>query len=881
MPTTYTLTGNGSLRDIGNAAIFGVATARTGGDIFNLSGFSLTIDQDTRYGLSGNNSTATAATTLGNITVDAAKGGTLNIDARYVRMIPFTGGSGTITAGTLITCGSATAKVIGLYSAINVAPVLTGVATGWIKVTEWNSIAFPTSGAFTQAGYTFTISGADTAGFIELTGDEASTITANRLGTVNINGEWFDVGTTTGVSTSTYQLPTNGSIQYYPAVWVETGVGTGIFESYPSAGSLVAAASIATDARGKVCWTTTAGLLRLGHDGTNITGFLPAAGLRIRIPNILTNSCLATARNVNALPNATLATRYDFTTTGGGVVNIDKALLNWYPSFAQAFSVSLTNVGIAEQLALSEIAQPMTHSNVVVGQSAAQAQVALTMSLCYAGGTFTDCNWTRATLAAATAFTGSVTDCYNFTFTNNKSTGLVVKTNATAGTWSLTRAVNCFWVNNTMIGGMATIVACTNVWFTNTHYADVVKGVTATTAAQNNYVWSLVSANSSGLKFDGLDFMGILNIAPYLSLLNIGIAGCSNIKLRNIGTYAVPLALGTATVFTGSLITVISGASAANVKLQRIYCANTRLNGIYFTSATSPDNSSTDFVLENVFTDYADNADLGNILNLKRKGIGGIPSVAAAVSIYGTHFLDCHTSTTAGRLAILMNESTASTSSQVSLANGAAFTSAGGLYMPTIGMSATFETPDYLIGHTGFSATAGTMAGGTVGNYNFNFSIDKNDGAGWSTMTTANYTAATLATAMNALTGINALNGWKLRLKITTTVTNTTAITSFFMLTTSTTTTQAYQYPLESNTVTFTGLPAGCDAVTLLAGTGTILDSKDSMAGTSYSFTYSGAQTVDVGFIKPGYVPFYIRNLALTAVDSSIPVSLTFDRNYA
>jgi hypothetical protein len=100
------------------------------------------------------------------------------------------------------------------------------------------------------------------------------------------------------------------------------------------------------------------------------------------------------------------------------------------------------------------------------------------------------------------------------------------------------------------------------------------------------------------------------------------------------------------------------------------------------------------------------------------------------------------------------------------------------------------------------------------------------------------------------------------------------------MLTTSTTTTQAYQYPLEMNTVTFTGLPTGCDAVVLTAGSGTILDSKDSMAGTSYSYTYSGAQTVDVGFINPGYVPFYIRNLSLTTTDASIPVSLTQDRNY-
>ena len=149
MATAYTLAANATLRDIGNAGIWGVATARTGSDTISTNGFNFTQDQDSRYGLGGNTSAVWA-----NLTILDTKGGNLNFDGRYIRLIPFTGGSGTITAGTLITCGAATGKVIGIYSALNVAPVLTGVAAGWIKVTEWNGVAFPTSGAFTQAGYT-------------------------------------------------------------------------------------------------------------------------------------------------------------------------------------------------------------------------------------------------------------------------------------------------------------------------------------------------------------------------------------------------------------------------------------------------------------------------------------------------------------------------------------------------------------------------------------------------------------------------------------------------------------------------------------------------------------------------------------------------------
>ncbi len=82
-------------------------------------------------------------------------------------------------------------------------------------------------------------------------------------------------------------------------------------------------------------------------------------------------------------------------------------------------------------------------------------------------------------------------------------------------------------------------------------------------------------------------------------------------------------------------------------------------------------------------------------------------------------------------------------------------------------------------------------------------------------------------------------------------------------------------------TVTFTGLPVGCDIVILTAGTSTILTQVDAHGATSYGYSYQGTPTVDIGFIKTGYVPQYLRNLTLGATDSSIPVSLTADRNYA
>jgi hypothetical protein len=59
-----------------------------------------------------------------------------------------------------------------------------------------------------------------------------------------------------------------------------------------------------------------------------------------------------------------------------------------------------------------------------------------------------------------------------------------------------------------------------------------------------------------------------------------------------------------------------------------------------------------------------------------------------------------------------------------------------------------------------------------------------------------------------------------------------------------------------------------------------VLDSVDQQSGSSYAWAYQGTPTVDVGFIKPGYIPFYLRGLALGSTNATIPVALQLDRNY-
>jgi hypothetical protein len=841
-------------------------TGKTGGDVYNINGGNLTIDQHSRFGLNNGNASATTATTMGNITLSATLGGTLNIDGRYIRMIPFNGGSGTIPAlNSLVTQGSASGKLMSVYSSYTVAPLVNGgtmPATGWIMIKQWNSISY-TSGALTLSGVTANATGADFVGFLEIMGDEAGTINANRLGTCNILGSWFKLGTTSGSANQTLQIPNNGTLKHIAGVFIEKNAGQADYEFYPNAGT---ATTIGTEAiRGKVVWISNAGLVRIGNNGSSTMGYTPISGLEVIVPNILLCNCTTLARNAVVIPNATIATRYDFTTTGGGVVNIDKANLEWYPSFTQGYSIQLNNSGIIDALLISECATYSTWSKVGIGNKPTTALLtsALTMSLCFAGGSFTDCVWTRVSHAASGAYTNTITDIDGFTFTRNTMRANTIRANATAFSSYCTRVSNSNFIDCTYIQGALNLQTCTNVTDTNPTYVDCVSGTTVTTYA--NYIWYL-AANTTNCLFSGLS-LPITNTQPYTSLIYFAAAGVNNCKFRNIGTRSTPLTMGS-TNACGYIISGATGSAANNIKLQRIYCSSTR-SGI-----DTLDNSNKNIIEEHVFGDYAD-APTSTVFNLIKRGCGCTSSLTAQTSVYGTHWQDVFTSTTAGRIIIMMNEATADTTSQVVLTNDANFTSAGGLYMPTIGMTATFEMNYFALGHTSFQNTAAVMGGGTIGNYTLEFQIDKNDSTGYSSWTTLS------GANLSAITGIDASLGLKLKIRITTSTTNTTAITSLYVLTNSTTTTQDYLYPLDTITLSLTGLISGSDIVILNAGTSTVLTSVDNNTSTSYNYIYSSSGIpVDIGIIKAGYVLYYIRNYTLLSSNASLPISQVIDRAY-
>lgn len=1046
-------------------------TTKAGADTYNVNGGTLTIDQNTLFG----HNTGTAGG-LGNITISASLGGTVEIDGRYVRAIPYDGGSGNVPAyNTTISGGGASGKMIGVVATMQTAPTAPAAAmpaTGFILVKQWNEVPYADNTALT--GITATVNGTDVVAPIFIVGNEASSraITCVRLGKFRARGAWVDLGVTSGTSTTAYSYPTYGqSNLMLPGVWVESQYVDDVYDFYPCDRRAAAANQLGTEAaRGKYCYntvTTAAAAFRLGHDGTNVNGYTPPAGRKIRIPSVWLVDATAAAV---VSPTATIATRPEFVTTGGGDVEMNTVISHWYLNFAQAYAVSLISVA-TEAIVISECATQALLSDVGTGPLITTVQTPLTMSLNFAGASIADSVFSKYSLGATSV--AVLTDC-GFVDINNVRFECPAARSGAAVPVSMTRVKSSVLTECVVVGGPVSMITCDGITITDLAYID--RSIYSVTS--NNAVYAFaISSNSQNITISGLAFP-VPNNGPYSGLVSIAAAGCANIKIRNIGLSDEPLDCGvgplaqyswtrsttTATVTwtghgmvvgdafyvvssssTGAItntttylvvgvtdantftFTCTSGGSASgtftayrtscaglgvfatggagyNIKVQRVYLKNTRR--IF----TGPDNSFKKIVFENVdlepITVIATTA-----LEQTTKNMVGRHTITAGSSVYGTHWvfndvsyaavaeglawtrsgttvtltfpdaglfpgdeitifecsstaaipigkyaitttgtLDTFTLTgvnagaTSGTLSaepllakavIMMNEATDASAENYSIEAGAPkFTSAGTLVMPSIGDQITWETRYWMKNYGASQWFEPVLAGTsiTLSNHELYYALDTGSGYGdfkqlmypraggggsnGSTNITMTSTAgvvvgsyvtgtnvALIAQVVSITNGttivvtvpnVGTVSGilrfsefpdevwftqdFKIKVRLKTVAAA--ASTSFSSITMYLYRAAADEYQLDSNTITFTGLPTGCDAVVLAAGTATILDQSDSLAGTSYTYTYSGAQDVDVGFLKPGYVPFYIRNLSLTASDSSIPVTLSPDRNY-
>jgi hypothetical protein len=513
---------------------------KVGNDIYNINGPKLFVDSHSRYGVNQNTSTV-----IGTMTLSATLGGIVEYNSTKVRLISYDTGSGNVpTLDTIISQGSAIGKLLGVYSALNVAPTTAGEAmpaTGFILIRQWNSVSYA-SGVLTGIGATST--GADRAGWLEIVGVDVLAVTVNRLNKFLAFGDYFDfLGVTTdGNRTTVYQLPTNGGDMYVPGVEVETEISD-VYEFYPNAGSQTALdTKIATDAiRGRWCWISPSGLVSFGYDGTNSSGgYCPPAGRKIRVPNLFFQCCLATGLTVNTTPHTTLASRMEFAVTGGGYIEMDKVSINWYLNFNQPYDVLLSNTFIFDNLTLNECASPIDWYNVGIGQSGLLSNFGLVFNYNFAGGTMDKCVWTRSVMTSSGNYVKSISYINGFTFTNERNHQIHGNRGNTAtGCMTLTYSDDCIWTDCLFGGGKSFISYCSDLLFTNTTYYD--HPATTTAIVMGGYMFEFSYSNYC--KIDGVNFGGLRMCQPVNGIFSAGTFS-SYITCRNLGTYDEPLDLG-------------------------------------------------------------------------------------------------------------------------------------------------------------------------------------------------------------------------------------------------------------------------------------------------------------------------------------------------
>ena len=848
------------------------------GETITINGGHMLIDGDVRW--------CNNAAVFDSISISATLGGSVLIDGTQVWEVPFDTGTGTVPAAAVVgsnavTGSGITGELLNVFAAGALAPTAAAAAmpaTGRIKLRsktgDFNGVTVTLPG-----GATVNCTGSGKRSWIHVVGEELGTVTVPRLGTFTIQGDWYELGTTNGADDQTFNFPVADNC---PAIQIETAAGSGVYEWWLNAGSRwgTATAYVSQDVRGKYFGMDNAtGIITIARRATNACGFKPPTGCKVRVGNVICSNSNSTNYALNTL-HATLATRYDFTTTAAGIVNIDKASCNWYVSLTNAFESTISNSGILQSVIFSNIATTLTLNDVAIGLNSTTEYTPISVSNCFTAVNFTKVRAVRYAGGASGNVVNTVTDVANYTETDCQfemfgSTTAVTRGNAGVYSRALTRLVGTNQlVRPTLIGGFCNIVTSANVSLSDVRYADCLIGSTTTTNGLTAISFNTGCVNVSMEGFS--NFAGLADVHPYAGIAVVA-SGTQTVKISNIGTPASPYNCGSANACGVG----VTASVMVDLQMRRVYLQNTR------TAPLSIANTVQNVVCDNVWGDGADSQALAGI-NLTGRGCRWTNSVTGQSSVYGRHWEDAWTSTTAGRILIACNEPLAGTADQCAITAGtAAFTSGGQVAMARVGDEVIWTMPYFAIGVTRLTnanpTVTGTGATFVSGNNWTNFYLDFQYDTG------SGFNGTWLPLNGAELFGIGAITpatGIKLKIRAQTkTAATTNALTYIRVNTTTTSTDQQLQYPLPRTELTISGFESGSDIViydaTLPAdGTGANVITTGDAVTSPWVYDYAGTPSIKIGVFKSGFVPQVTPQINLGTSNSSYTIQQRFDRNY-
>jgi len=837
------------------------ATGRAAGEDFTInSGATLTIDSMPHLTGSG---------ILGDITLSD---GTLHIDGSRTYEVDYSGGSGTLpSVGDSITwnAGADTGKVIRLNSGNNVSGVLT-------LTKDVGEVTPDSADTLASGGWTADV---DTVvnGFLIIYGEDQDWGSVDARSALRITGASYQIGTGTGADGQTVTLPHTG---HQPAILVETGSGTGVYQWWhrvvPTASTIFygSISDFGNTYESGFCFSQTFGSSTATF-GTSTNGGVPPSGAKILIPNVHigTTTVGAPTTEVNSAtfaahiglvaPNTNLNVEIDWLNgsscyvdfRGTNTTNVSNSCwgLSTTSTLIQKVNAAVTLDNCAIVKGAHGVAgdyQPLT----ILGVIDNVGGITMNNCLIYHGS---DGNSTGAlvlTTMANIAFTGTCKIASNI---QDENTTYAIRG---ATTFNLTaETLIC-------LGGSLVATTSSNGW----EIDELIYGLPPGRGTTEQNIAALVHTASKGLIIHSGNLAtggakhGTANI--------FALTDSDDVTIRNFGSPTAKINGGARAIAPINLAGI-----TANCLFQRIYYTN--MNATQFATML---NSCADITFENCGSDYAGEIELdaSRVLAKGIHGASGAPDSTTGVegdnvNVLATIFLDYFKSDTTGAVGLQFQDPGQKHLADVQIVSGTPiWNGLGDLLMRTSGDQVIYTFPYLIKGHTGFANLAIQTAGGNATtNHTWEYDIDTGSGfsGSWTTINGTNLSAETISAA-----------GFRFKVRITCTTTNTGNVIKGFAVRTTTTLADqvANYYPLDTITLTLTGLQTGSDVVILSAGTETELVNVDAHASTSYDFVYETPENVDIGVFKAGYVPFYIRNYPLGSSNGSVPVSQVPDRNY-
>jgi hypothetical protein len=633
-------------------------------------------------------------------------------------------------------------------------------------------------------------------------------------------------------------------------VFIEKNAGQDDYEFYPNAGS---ATDIGTETlRGKVCWIDTAGsgLCRIGHNGSSVAGYTPAAGLKVVIGNIILQNCTSSVFTNNCIPNATLGTRYGFADSCSGVNMFTWVMSAWRMTFMYGYFYGFNYVAALDRLTVRSAAGD---TNVIVGGVGQTLNYGFDWS-----GNFSISTSVGSIEVRECVFTSynAVSGRYPASIDSNKSSVIYADSTAiylTNRTSSETFAVKftanhngCSIIRPAVIGGGIYCSHNTGAIITAPAYADVVSGTTGASYGNRG-----IFIQGQRNKVDGFA-VPINNTHPLTAVF--WLADSFGADIRNIGSRLTPLNLGT----VNKSQRFIAGSGGDSNTIQRCYHTPCLNNPINFTD------SATNKLVVNNCHEIPPSTSNSPGLNSVFKGCGAI-GVVVNNSNLGSLFFDTFTSDVTGRLQIVNSEQTAEGSY---LLVGAKIPSR--LY--NVGDSVEWEWPYFIKGHSGFANINPSNLHTAMINYHYQ--LDTGSGFGpWTVLSGGNLSSES----------VNPSIGFRLKVRAVAFVANTSIQNSIDIYTiTSLAAQEAGLYPLDMDVVDLYNVVTGSDIVILSAGTTTELANINATPTSTYSTAIDSSTypTVDVCVYKQGYIPFTLRNISISG-GKSLPINQVLDRNFS